>query len=713
MVEPFLSSDWYRVAALRPRLRGHVDVHRQTFRGDVWYVVQDNHSGRYHRLPPLANYLLSLMDGRRSMQSIWEAACDRFSDEPPSQRETIRLLSQLHGADLIAGDFPPDLEELGRRHALQARRELLGRFKNPMAIKLPLFDPDRFLTATLPLVRWLFTPVGFILWLMLTVTGVVLTIVNWDEMTGGLADRVLSAENLILLVVAYPMVKLVHELGHGYAAKSFGGVVHEVGVMFLVFIPVPYVDASSSAAFPSKWRRAVVGGAGIMVEVALAVLALLVWLTAEPGLVRALAFNVMLIGGVSTLLFNGNPLLRFDGYFVLADLIEIPNLGQRSNRYVWYLFKRAFGVKGAKSPVTAPGEAKWLFTYSIAAFLYRVFISFAIALFVATQFFFVGVILAIWALSATFVVPVIKGARYLLTGVELRATRGRAIALTTVVLGGLGAAIFLVPLPWATTVHGVVWLEPRAQLRLQTAGFVAEAVVADMPVTPGTVLLRAEDPGLDSRLELQRLELQEAELRLAAVDLGDRVQGRILSERADLLRDRIAETEARRARLTVDAPIAGHAVLPGAKDLPGRRLERGALVGYILSDAPLRLRVAVSEGRADLVRNRTRNVTVRLLSDVMTEIPGRVAGEVPQSQNVLPSAALAREGGGDVVLNPAASQPLTALRPVFLFDVSLESDHTAQRVGERALVRFDHGSAPLSMRLERLLRSVFLRQFDL
>lgn len=713
MVEPFLSSDWYRVAALRPRLRGHVEVHRQTFRDDVWYVVQDNHSGRYHRMPPLANYILSLMDGRRAMQDIWEAACDRYPDEPPSQRETIRLLSQLHGADLIAGDFPPDLEELGRRHARQARRELLGRFKNPMAIKLPLIDPDKFLTATLPFVRWLFTPFGFVLWLMLATTGAVLAAVNWSLVTGGLADRVLSAENLILLVVAYPMVKLVHELGHGYAAKAFGGVVHEVGVMFLVFIPVPYVDASSSAAFPSKWRRAVVGGAGIMVEVALAALALMLWLTAEPGLVRALAFNVMLIGGVSTLLFNGNPLLRFDGYFVMADLVEIPNLGQRSNKYIWYLFKRAFGVKQAKTPVTAPGEAKWLFCYAIAAFVYRVFISLAIALFVATQFFFIGVLLAIWALSATFVFPVIKGVKYLLTGVELRATRFRALALTGAMLGGLGAIVFLVPLPWTTTVYGVVWLEPQAQLRLQSAGFVSDAVTSDAPVAVGTALLWAEDPGLDGRVELQRLQLQEAELRLASVDLGDRVQARILSERADLLRDRIIETEARRERLTVTAPIAGRAVLPMAEDLPGRRLERGALVGYVLSDQPLRLRVAVSEARAELVRDKTRNVTVRLLADVMTEIPARVASEVPQSQNVLPSAALAREGGGDLVLNPAAPQPLTALRPVFLFDVAINGDLVPRRVGERALVRFDHGTAPLAVRIERLVRQVFLRQFNL
>ena len=106
-------------------------------------------------------------------------------------------------------------------------------------------------------------------------------------------------------------MKALHELGHSYAVKRWGGEVHEIGIMFLVFMPVPYVDASESAGFQSKWQRAFVGAAGILVEIFLASLALFIWLNAEEGLVRAFAFNVMLIGGVSTLFFNGNPLLRF------------------------------------------------------------------------------------------------------------------------------------------------------------------------------------------------------------------------------------------------------------------------------------------------------------------------------------------------------------------------------------------------------------------
>ena len=333
---------------MRPRLRSHVEIHRQRFRRETWFIVQDQHSGKYFRLSPAANLIASLMDGRRSLQSLWETACAQYPDDPPTQTEVIRLLSQLHHADLIAGDMPPDIAEMGERHHEQTRKSLMSRLRNPLALRFPLFDPDRFLGATLWMVRWLFTVWGFMLWLGLIITGVTLVALNWGALTGGLSDRILSAENIALIALAYPLIKAIHELGHAYATKVWGGEVHEIGLMFLVFIPVPYVDASSSAAFPEKWRRVIVGGAGIMVELALAAIAMIVWINVEPGLVRAFAFNVMLIGGVSTLLFNGNPLLRFDGYFVLADAVEIPNLGQRSSKYFWYIIQRyLFGLKEA------------------------------------------------------------------------------------------------------------------------------------------------------------------------------------------------------------------------------------------------------------------------------------------------------------------------------------------------------------------------------
>ena len=163
---------------------------------------------------------------------------------------------------------------------------------------------------------------------------------HWQELSSDVTDRVLSTENLFLLAFIYPFSRLFHEFGHAYAVKRWGGEVHEMGVMLIVFMPLPYVDASWSSAFPEKSRRMFVGAAGIMVDIFLASAAIIVWVLAEPGAVRAVAYNVIFVAGLSTLLLNGNPLLRFDSYYILADFLEIPNLADRANKYLGYLIKR-------------------------------------------------------------------------------------------------------------------------------------------------------------------------------------------------------------------------------------------------------------------------------------------------------------------------------------------------------------------------------------
>ena len=172
------------------------------------------------------------------------------------------------------------------------------------------------------------------------------------------------------------MVKVVHEFAHAYAVKLWGGEVHEMGIMLLVLMPLPYVDATSASAFRLKRRRMLVGAAGVLIEIFVAAVAMLVWVNVEPGAVRAISYNVMLVAGVSTLLFNGNPLLRYDAYYVLSDYLEIPNFGTRSTRYLSYLLQRyLLGIKDASFPPASAGEKRWLLFYAVASSIYRVFIS--------------------------------------------------------------------------------------------------------------------------------------------------------------------------------------------------------------------------------------------------------------------------------------------------------------------------------------------------
>ena len=334
MSQEFRSSNWYRVAEVRPRLAPQVTVQRQVFRGVAWYVLFDPVNQRTLRLTPQAWHVVARMDGQRTVQALWDDAVRVLGRDAPPQQDLIQLLAQLHEADALLSDALPDLDDLLRRRDRQRRERWQRNLLNPLSIRLRLWDPDAFLARTLPLVRWVFGPWGLLLWLVLCVPALVLAGVHWDALSHDGGSRLLSAGNLLTLVLVYPLVKALHELGHAWAAKAGGAEVHDMGLMFLVFAPVPYVDATASGAFRSKWRRALVGAAGMLVELFLAALAVMLWVLAEPGFVRSVAYNVIFVAGLSTLVFNGNPLLRFDGYYVFMDWLEIPNLGTRANRYV-------------------------------------------------------------------------------------------------------------------------------------------------------------------------------------------------------------------------------------------------------------------------------------------------------------------------------------------------------------------------------------------
>jgi putative peptide zinc metalloprotease protein len=707
------SQSWYRVAGLKPRLRSHARIHRHDYRDAVWYVLEDTSSGRCHRFSVAAHYLIGLMDGARTVQQIWDAAVARLGDDAPTQDETIRLLGQMHAADVLLCDLPPDSREIFERREKQAQKQLVQRLAQPLAVRIPLFDPDRFLTRAMPLVRPLFSWLGLLLWLGVVAAGAVLAASHWSALTHNITDRVLSAQNLVLLWLAYPLVKSVHELGHGFAAKHWGGEVHEIGIMLLVLMPVPYVEASSASAFREKHKRIVVGAIGIMVELFLAALAMILWVNVEPGTARALAFNVMLIGGVSTLLFNGNPLLRFDGYYVLSDLIEVPNLATRSNQYLSYLVqRRVFDVRDAEPPSAGPGERGWLLFYGVASFVYRMFIMFVIILFIAAQFFVIGVLLAIWAVAIQLLWPLLKNIGFLLNSPRLNRRRARAVLTSGGLVLLLGLFLVLVPVPSWTRAEGVVWLPEQSRVRAQADGVVLRLLaVPDSRVGPGDALVEMDDPALRHQVRLLEARQRELEARLTEAQITDRAGVQVVREGIAVVAADLARARERLAALTVQSGAAGRFVVPGAADLPGRYLRRGELIGYVTGSGRADVRAVVPQNDIGLVRSRTEAVSLRLADWHAEALPSRILRQVPAATERLPAAALGSAGGGAVPLDPSDGSGLKALEPVFVVDLALPPTPAADYPGRRVEVRFDHGAEPLAVQWYRSLRQLFLSRF--
>jgi putative peptide zinc metalloprotease protein len=458
----------------------------------------------------------------------------------------------------------------------------------------------------------------------------------------------------------------------------------------------------------------VVGAAGIGVELFLGSLALFVWLSVEPGAVSSVAYNVMLISGISTLLFNGNPLLRFDGYYVLADAIEIPNLGTRANKYLGYLFQRyACFVKDAESPAESPGERAWMIVYGIAAFLYRMFIMFVIILFIAGKFFLIGVLLAIWAIATQVIVPIGKSVSFLATSPVLRRQRGRVVGISVLAVVALLGLLFALPAPSWTRAEGVVWVPEEAQVRAGTEGFVERLLApVDSKVMRGQPLIEAQDPFLLTRVAVLKAQLRELTAQYDALVIQDRVQAAMVREEIASVAANLERARQREAELTIRSPANGRFVAPNAADLPGRFITKGQLVAYVVEPKELTARVAVGQDDIAQVRQRTRSVEVMLAGWGASPVPAQIRREVPGASRQLPTAALGSAGGGPFAVDPRDNQGVTALTRVFQLELALPAELRSPYLGARVFVRFDHGFEPVGFQVYRALRQLLLRQFD-
>ena len=716
--KPLLADRWYRMRHLKPRLRGHLRIHRHEYRGEVWYVIEDRIGAKHQRLNFQAYRVIHLMDGSRDMDTLWQAMCAELGDDTPTQDEMLRLLTTLHAADLVLVDVTPDVAELLDRRDKQVRRRWLGRLGNPLGLRVPLFNPDALLSRLLRAGK-VVRPAGLsalwvVLWLTVVLPALLLLPSQWSALRGGVREQWLAADNLLALALLFPLVKVVHELGHGLVCKAFGGEVRETGVMLLVLYPVPYVDVSSASAFVSKWQRALVGAAGMLAELFVAALAFYAWLLLEPGLARGVAYNVAVLASVTTLFFNANPLLRFDGYYILADLIEVPNLGTRANRYWQYLAERfVFGVRQTEPPQSTRGERRWFVAYAPVSYVYRLTIALTIALFIAGQFFVVGVLMALWTLAQSLLWPVIKALRVVLTGPQF-ADRGGRVRL--VLASGsllLGLLLFVLPLPHHTLATGVLWLPETAIVRAESAGFVHQLLARPGDaLTSGQAVLEMVEPGLAARITAQDAKAEELRAQHDAAWGGPQAKAQQLAQQLGRELATLARLQDEARHLTLRSHAAGTLLIAAADDLPGRYLKQGEVVGYLLTADLPRVRLVVPQSEVDAVRLDTRSVEVRLVLATAQRWPAELVRSAPAAVRQLPSPALGGKGGGATATDPRDDKGLATLESQFEFELRLPQAVPHEFLGSRVHVRFEHAPEPIGWRAWRALRRVFLSHFN-
>lgn len=669
-----LSDQWHLVEGLQAELRPDCPVRRQEFRGRLWYVVSDPFSNRHFRLRPEAWRFLSALDRRRTVGECWRTLLEKSPESAPGQREVIELLAQLHGANLLLVDSSLESWSMIDRRRKEQQRTARQQWLNFLFLRIPLFDPNALLEKLNGVGRRALGPAGAVLWAVTLLAGAKAVIENAGllrEQTQG----VLALSNLAWLYVTWALVKVFHELGHGMMTKRFGGEVRSCGVMLLVFTPVPFVDASAAWTFRARWQRLLVGAGGMMFELFLAAIAALVWArTGGEGAVGQVAYNVMFLASVSTVFFNANPLLRFDGYYLLADAVGVPNLHQQAARQWRRWFERwGLGIDGPAPVSPTRGGAVGLGAYGAAAAVYRVFVLLVIVAFIAGQLFEVGLLLAVFGLVAWLGAPVIRFYRYLFAESQARDARPRALLWGVGLPVVLGAGLMIVPMPQAVRAPGVVEGGWTSEVFAGAPGRIAELPVASgQTVEAGEILVRLESPDLVGQRE--ELEALRREVQVRRAMAWSRLPAVIdpLDQQLRSIEAQLRENAVRQAALVVTAPRAGIWSAPALEMRLGAEVPRGTLLGRLRGEETLRFTTIVRARDVDrLTRSQRKDGEVRLRGAAAEAISVRLAALRPAESRRLPSPALGWRAGGEVPTDPEDPAGVRALDPFFVMEATL------------------------------------------
>lgn len=437
------------------RKRPDLSARLHRYQGRAYWVVKEPVGLNYFRFQEEEFAILNMLDGQSSLDDIK----DQFEKEFPPQKITVEELQQfigmLHRSGLVITGAPGQGIQLKKRRDERKRKELLGKFTNILAIRFKGVDPERLLTWMDPKFRFCFTKWGVAVWFLTCLTALLLVAAQFDTFQSKLPSfhQFFGPQNWFWIGLTLMLTKICHEFGHGLSCKHFGGECHELGVMILVLTPCLYCNVSDSWMLPSKWRRAMIGAAGMYVELFIASICTFIWWNTSPGLLNNLALSTMFVCSVSTVVFNANPLLRYDGYYILADLVEIPNLRQKSTKILnTWLGKVCLGLEEPEDPFLPKRNKIFFIAYTIAAVIYRWFVLFSILYFLYQIFKpynleIVGYAIGTMSLVGLVGVPLWKvGKFFYIPGRIDRVKKPRLYATLGVVACVLALLVFL-PLP--------------------------------------------------------------------------------------------------------------------------------------------------------------------------------------------------------------------------------------------------------------------------
>ncbi|MBL8821051.1 MAG: efflux RND transporter periplasmic adaptor subunit [Planctomycetia bacterium] len=724
-------SELERRKKVRVRLRPDLHIGKHKYEGKTFYVVKDPVSLRYYRFKEHERFLLDYMDGARTLDDAQKAFELQFRPERLTLEDLEAFTSQLLQAGLAQNENAGAGKQLFTRYKKRRNRKIMQSFMNIFYIKIPLFDPDRVLEKMVPLFGFIFTRFFLFLSIMVMLGAVMLVATHWNTFVSKMPayHEFFTLKTMAYLWVALGAVKVIHEFGHGLSCKTFGGEVHEMGLLFLVFSPCMYCNVSDAWTLPSKWQRIVISAAGIYVELLIAALATFVWWSTDNGtFVNNMCMSLMVVCSISTFVFNANPLMRFDGYYVLADWLEIPNLREKANKYLGEVVQEyCLGIEVPPQPYMTLNRKILFVTFAIVSWLYRWLITFSILGFMYTflepyKLGSISYLLGTISLAAMLGMPLYKLGKSIHRRGRIPDMKPARVIISSVVLVTVLTTLMLIPFPMRVKATTLVQPDPMYQRSVvveDEGNFLAELYVKDgETVKAGQPLARFQNLDLSINYELTLNQIPLVKKQIQSLiqqqqSSGSRagpISNQLVKAQGEL--DKMEHNQQllrkQQERLVLRAPQDGTVMKLIPKEQLGNHVPRGTELCIVGDVTKLRAIFLVEPSDKDLIQEndeallRIHGLGYNYWKGHITSIANKETAEIPYQ--------LSSKYGGDVATETKAleSEQRQVERPQsqhFMVTINLDELSPAIHPGVMGKVKVMVPPRTLAWRFYRYLNS--------
>lgn len=556
------------------QVRPDLKIERIEYQGVAYWVVKEPVGLKYYRLQTEQYEVLFLLNGERSLEEIRDELLRILPTVRLQMSDIQHLITDLHQKGLVHSNRAGQGAALLKQKKDNTKKKFWQTLKSLLYLRLPGWDPERTLTFLDPIAGWLFKPIGLILMTLFAISSWIVLGIRFNDFTAQIPEfqQFFGWPNMIYLWVTLACCKICHEFGHGLSCKVYGGECHEMGVMLLCFSPCLYCDVSDSWTLKNKWKRIMIGAAGMYIEVIISGIAIYLWASTKTGLMHHLCLNIFFVTTITTVIFNANPLMRFDGYYMLSDFLEIPNMRPKADKlmresFAWY----CLGIESRPDPFMPETGRFWFVVFAVTANIYRVFVMSAILTFFYTvlkpyDLQSIGITMAVFSFSGI-IYSMFQNLYQIISAPRVEPmSRPKIIATCTVLICVLAVGL-TIPIPWHREATFIVEPHDVQHVYTTTPGFLRVLQVREgQTVSEGETLAKLELPEMEDKLMEMYVQQRVVEKDIGVHEANNSLaELAVAKEKRHTILEQIADYEQRLSELELIAPCSGYIVSPQAK----------------------------------------------------------------------------------------------------------------------------------------------------